>query len=94
MSRNNPGATLPREALEPGLRQRLLMFLARLSGNRASPRALIKSVWFVPFFAVIAVLFVWPLIMLVVGAVSDRRLGRRGAGVPGSEPGVPPWRSR
>lgn len=68
MSRNNPGATLPREALEPRLRQRLLMSLARLSGNRASPRALIKSAWFVPFFAVIAVLFVWPLIMLMVGA--------------------------
>ena len=52
--------------------QRLFIHLARLSGHRASPRALVKTAWFIPFLGLIAVLFVWPLIMLIVGAFRSK----------------------
>ena len=52
--------------------QWLAIQLARLSRQRVSARALLKGVWLTPVLGLIGLLFVWPLVMLVVGAFRSR----------------------
>lgn len=60
--------TLQTVTPSPGPLHWLAIQLARLSRQRVSARALLKGVWLTPFLGLIGVLFVWPLVMLVVGA--------------------------